>query len=97
MSIPTTCLAVGIALGLPCWAEDGFVLVQVQDAQHHPVRGVKIGIDGFGGSKLTGDDGKAKLSVGSGARENDWISGGCEHYGLASCDGASHGKALRSH
>ena len=73
------------------------MLVQVQDAQHHPVRGVKIGIDGFGGSKLTGDDGKAELSVGSGARENDWISGGCEHYGLASCDGASHGKALRSH
>ena len=72
--ISITCLAVGIVLGLPCRAEHGFVLVQVQDTGHHPLRGVEIGIDGFGSSKMTGDDGKAKLSIGSAAKEGDWIS-----------------------
>jgi len=65
-SLSVICLAAGACLGQPCWAEHGFVLVQVQDTQHRPVRGVEIGIDGLGGSKLTGDDGKAKLPVGRG-------------------------------
>ena len=73
--LPIVCLAVGAWLGVcPVWAEHGFVLVQVQDTQHRPVRGVEIGIEGLGGSKLTGDDGKAKLSIGTAAKEGDWIS-----------------------
>ena len=71
--IPITCLVLGISLGLPCRAEHGFVLVLVQDAQHHPVRGVEIGIEGIGGSKVTGDDGKAQLPVGAGTKEGDWL------------------------
>jgi tetratricopeptide (TPR) repeat protein len=71
--IPIACLT-GVFAALPAGAEHGFVLVQVQDTQHRPVRGIEIGIEGFGGSKLSGDDGKAKLSIGNGAKENDWIS-----------------------
>jgi tetratricopeptide (TPR) repeat protein len=72
--IPAIFLLMGVSVSLPCWAERGFVLVQVQDTGHHPLRGVEIGIDGFGSSKMTGDDGKAKLSVGSAAKEGDWLS-----------------------
>ena len=71
--IPIPCLIAGITLGLPCWAEQGYVLVLVQDTQHHPVRGVEIGIEGVGGSKLTGDDGKAQLAVGAGTKAGDWL------------------------
>jgi hypothetical protein len=63
--MPVASLVIGISLGQPCWAEHGFVLVRVQDTQHHPVRGVEIGIEGVGGSKMTGDDGKAQLPVGA--------------------------------
>ena len=59
---------------LPCRAERGHVVVVVQDAQGLPVRGVEIKAEGLGGSGLTGDDGAAKLSVGNGAKEGDWIS-----------------------
>lgn len=58
----------GISTTMPCLAEHGFVVVLVQDTQHRPVRRVEIGIEGIGGSKLTGDDGKAQLAVGSGRR-----------------------------
>jgi tetratricopeptide (TPR) repeat protein len=71
--IPIACLVAGLSLVLPCRAEHGFALVLVQDVQHHPVRGVEIGIEGFGGSKLTGDDGKAQLAVGAGTKEGDWL------------------------
>ncbi len=72
--IPAILLLIGVSFALPCCAERGFVLVQVQDTKQHPLRGVEIGIDGFGSSKMTGDDGKAKLSVGSATREGDWLS-----------------------
>jgi len=72
--LPAICLALGICVSRPCRAEHGFVLVQVQDTEHHALRGVEIGIDGFGNSKLTGDDGKAKLALGSGAKEGGFIS-----------------------
>src|SRR5271163_4897277 len=55
-------------------AERGCVQVQVQDAQGHPLRGVEIEIEGIGGSKVTGDDGKAKLPVGDATTQSDWLS-----------------------
>ena len=55
-------------------AERGYVLVQVQDAQHKPVRKLEIGIEGFGASAVTGNDGKAKLPIGSAAVPGDSIS-----------------------
>jgi tetratricopeptide (TPR) repeat protein len=72
--IPCVCFALGVYLTQLCQAERGFVLVQVQDTKNHPLRGVEVGIDGFGGSNMTGNDGKAKLSLGSAAKEGDWIS-----------------------
>lgn len=59
---------------MPCIAERGFVLVQVQDAQGRAVRGIEIKIEGMGGSSVTGDDGEAKLSVGAATKEGDAIS-----------------------
>jgi hypothetical protein len=59
---------------LPGVAEVGYVSVQVEDAQRHPVRGVQIGIEGIGGSRLTGDDGKAQLPVGKDSAPSDWIT-----------------------
>jgi Flp pilus assembly protein TadD len=50
------------------------VLVQVQDAGKHPIRGLEIGIDGRGGSRITGDDGKAALPIGNTTKEGDWLS-----------------------
>jgi tetratricopeptide (TPR) repeat protein len=72
--IPIVLLMLEVSFALPCWAEHGFVLVLVQDAQHHPVRGVEVGIEGNGGSKTTGDDGKAQLPVGASTKEGDWLS-----------------------
>ena len=51
------------------------MLVQVQDTKHHPVGRVEIGIEGYGGSKLTNkDDGRAQLPLGHSAKEGDWLS-----------------------
>ncbi len=55
------------------WAEPGKLLVEVEDVNDHPVRGIEIGIKGFGGSRLTGSDGKALLSLASDTRETDWV------------------------
>lgn len=57
-----------------CLAERGFVLVQVQDARSRPIQGVNIGIDGFGASRLSGSDGKAKLAIGTAAKTGDWLT-----------------------
>lgn len=73
-SVPIAFLLVGFALSSYCYAESGYVLVHVQDTQHHPVRGVEIGIEGSGGSKLTGDDGKARLPIGNAVKQGDWLS-----------------------
>jgi tetratricopeptide (TPR) repeat protein len=72
--VPITCLVVCIFIGQHCRAERGYVLVEVQDTQKRPVRGVEIGIDGLGGSKLSGEDGKAKIPIGNAANEGDWFS-----------------------
>jgi tetratricopeptide (TPR) repeat protein len=57
--------------GSPCLAERGYVLVVVQDAQSRPIAGLEIGIEGLGGSKTTGSDGKAQLAVASATKEGD--------------------------
>ena len=65
------CVYVGVAL---VWSETGSLVVLVQDAQKRPVRGVEIGVEGSGGSKVTGDDGKALLPLAKDNNENDWVS-----------------------
>lgn len=72
--IPAILILMEFFVCLHCWAEHGFVLVQVQDAQHHPVRGVEIGIEGIGDSKLTDDHGKAQLAIGGASKQGDWLS-----------------------
>lgn len=72
--IPITCFVLGLSLGRLCLAERGFVLVQVQDAQHRPVGGVEIGIEGDAGSRVTGNDGKAQLALGAGAKAGDGLT-----------------------
>jgi len=56
-----------------CLGERGYIVVQVQDAKGHPVRGIDK-VEGIGGSGLTGDDGEAKLSVGNATNVGDWVS-----------------------
>jgi tetratricopeptide (TPR) repeat protein len=56
------------------WGEAGVLQVVVQDLQNHPVRGVEIGIEGGGGSRTSGDDGKALLPLSTNTAENDWVS-----------------------
>lgn len=58
----------------PVFAETGYITVEVQDAQRHPVRGVEIGVEGNGGSRLCGDDGKAQLPLAKSAVPSDWIT-----------------------
>jgi tetratricopeptide (TPR) repeat protein len=65
------CVYVGVAL---VWSETGSLVVLVQDAQKRPVRGVEIGVEGRGGSKVTGDDGKALFPLAKDNNENDWVS-----------------------
>src|SRR5271157_815653 len=65
------CVHVGVAL---VWSETGKLLVLVQDAEKRPVKGVEIGVEGGGGSKVTGDDGKALLPLTKDTNENDWVS-----------------------
>ena len=50
------------------------LLLQVEDVQRRPVRGLEIGIEGPGGSALTGDDGKALVALPKGVTEAGWVS-----------------------
>ncbi len=59
---------------LPLLAETGKLLVVVEDPKRQPVRGVEIGIEGAGGSGLTGDDGKALLPLAKDTSENDSVT-----------------------
>jgi tetratricopeptide (TPR) repeat protein len=56
------------------WGDAGVLQVLVQDAQKHPVKGVEIGLEGSGGSRTTGDDGKVLLPLPKDTNENDWVS-----------------------
>jgi tetratricopeptide (TPR) repeat protein len=56
------------------WAESGVLVVHVKDVQRHPISGVQIGVEGDGGSSITGDDGKARIRLAKQTREKGWVS-----------------------
>lgn len=59
---------------VPAVAETGYMIVQVQNVQRRPVHGVEIGIEGKGGSRLSGDDGKAQLPLARSVVPSDWVT-----------------------
>jgi tetratricopeptide (TPR) repeat protein len=63
------CLASGVM-----WAEAGVLVVHVKDAQRHPIGGIQIGVEGDGGSAVTGDDGKARIRLAKQTKEKSWVS-----------------------
>ena len=59
-------LLVMVSLILACplaWAETGILVVHVKDVKRHPVAGLKIGVEGDGGSAFTGEDGRARIPL----------------------------------
>jgi len=56
------------------WAEAGVLVVHVNDVQRRPIRGLQIGVEGDGGSSLTGDDGKARIPLAKQTKEESWVS-----------------------
>ncbi len=67
-------LIAAILATTPALAETGYITVQVQDAQRRPIRAIEIGVEGIGGSRLSGDDGKAQLALAKSTAPNDWIT-----------------------
>jgi len=63
------CLTHGLA-----WAEAGILVVHVKDVQRRPVTGVQIGVEGDGGSSITGNDGKARVPLAKDTKEKSWAS-----------------------
>lgn len=55
-------------------AESGVVLVHVKDVQGHAIRGLQIGVVGNGGSDVTGDDGKARITLAKNTKPKSWIT-----------------------
>lgn len=55
------------------WAEAGILVVHVEDVQQHPISGVEIGVKGDGGTAVTGDDGKARISLAGQTRGKGWV------------------------
>ncbi|MGA2964596.1 MAG: tetratricopeptide repeat protein [Terriglobales bacterium] len=56
------------------WAESGVLVVHVKDVQRHPISGVQIGVEGDGGSSVTGDDGKARIALAKDTKEKSWVT-----------------------
>ena len=56
------------------WGEAGILVVHVKDAQRHPIGGVQIGVEGDGGSAITGDDGKARIPLATETKDKSWVS-----------------------
>jgi tetratricopeptide (TPR) repeat protein len=70
-------LLIGTLLSLTCgvvWPEAGVLVVHVKDAQRHPVSGIRIGVEGDGGSSTTGGDGKARIPLAKQTKEKSWVS-----------------------
>jgi hypothetical protein len=63
------CLTSGVM-----WAEAGVLVVHVKDVQRRPIGGVQIGVEGDGGSAITGDDGKARIPLAKQTKEKSWVS-----------------------
>jgi tetratricopeptide (TPR) repeat protein len=56
------------------WAEAGVLVVHVKDVQRRAIKGVEIGVEGDGGSAITGDDGKARIRLAKQTKEKSWVS-----------------------
>jgi tetratricopeptide (TPR) repeat protein len=56
------------------WAESGVLLVHVEDVQGRPISGLQIGVKGDGGSKVTGNDGEARIPLAKQTREGHPVS-----------------------
>jgi hypothetical protein len=54
-------------------AESGILVLHVKDVQRRPISGVQVGVEGDGGSSTTGDDGKARIVLAKGTKENSWV------------------------
>jgi len=55
-------------------AETGFLVVHVKDVKRHPIAGLKIGVEGDGGSAITGEDGRARIRLGNQTKEKSFVS-----------------------
>jgi tetratricopeptide (TPR) repeat protein len=55
-------------------AEEGILVVHVKDSQDHPIGGMQIGVEGDGGSVITGGDGKARIRLAKQTKEKSWVS-----------------------
>ena len=49
------------------------LVVHVEDVQRRPISGVQIGVEGDGGSSITGDDGKARIPLAKQTKEKSWV------------------------
>ena len=56
------------------WAEAGVLVVHVKDARQRPVVGLQIGVEGDGGSDVTGDDGKARIRLAKQTKQNTKVT-----------------------
>ena len=63
-----------INLGLNALAERGKLLIFVSDPEQRPVRGLVIGVEGLGTSSVTGDDGKAALTLSPSVQAGDPVT-----------------------
>jgi tetratricopeptide (TPR) repeat protein len=54
--------------------EAGALRLHVKDVQRCPVVGLQIGVEGSGGSSITDDEGKARITLGEQTREKTWVS-----------------------
>jgi tetratricopeptide (TPR) repeat protein len=62
------------ATSVVTWAEAGVLVVHVKDVQRRPISGLQIGVEGDGGSSITGDDGKARIQLAKQTKEKSWVS-----------------------
>jgi tetratricopeptide (TPR) repeat protein len=58
----------------PLRAEAGVLVLHVEDVQARPVRGLEIGIEGDGGSGITGDDGKVRIRLARDTKPGSWVT-----------------------
>ena len=54
-------------------AEAGVLVVSIIDASAHPVANIQIGVEGDGGTAITGDDGRARIPLARDTRANTWV------------------------
>jgi tetratricopeptide (TPR) repeat protein len=55
-------------------AESGILVVHVKDVQRRPIAGIRIGVEGDGGSSITADDGKARIALAKNTTEKSRVS-----------------------